>query len=304
MANIMGSGPTTDQELEALRNMALPLMARSMGGGRGPTTDQESKAYQDAVMQMDKNQLMNYIDTVNQVSNSGATGDFSGTSVDPTMGATSGATENIGTSTLNPGATRGQMGTAIATEEQNRRNMMGSGLPGALAGIGAQMSDNPVNLLLSIGKKAANAVQRRNRPSGRRGTSGEMRRTAFRVPEDEALAEYIGQTYPDPREPDSWPPEDAPIDKSPGAFIRRVEEMIKRRDNRNIPFQKLNFHKQNKEIVMDWIKSRIVEPTTWISVGVGAILLSIIIPNGADIFMIAAAATVGAGIFMKEKGKK
>jgi hypothetical protein len=55
---------------------------------------------------------------------------------------------------------------------------------------------------------------------------------------------------------------------------------------------------------MDWIKSRIVEPTTWISVGVGAILLSIIIPNGADIFMIAAAATVGAGIFMKEKGKK
>ncbi len=55
---------------------------------------------------------------------------------------------------------------------------------------------------------------------------------------------------------------------------------------------------------MDWIKSRIVEPTTWISVGVGAILLSVVVPSGAEIFMIAAAVTVAAGIFMKEKGKK
>lgn len=218
MANILG--PTTDQELEALRNAVIPLVGADLT---------------ESVMQMDKNQLMNYLDTVNQVPGSGATGDFSGTSVDPTMGATSGAAENIGTSTLNPGATRGQMGTAIATEEQNRRNMMAPA-GGALAGIGAQMSDNPVNLLLSIGKKAANAVQSRIRPSGRRGTSGEMRRTAFRVPENEAFAEYIGQTYPDPREPDAWPPEDAPVDRSPGAFIRHVEEMIKRRDNRNIPF--------------------------------------------------------------------
>ena len=53
---------------------------------------------------------------------------------------------------------------------------------------------------------------------------------------------------------------------------------------------------------MDWIKSRIVDPTTWCAVGIGAILLSIIIPQGGLYFMILAAATVAAGIFMKEKG--
>jgi len=55
---------------------------------------------------------------------------------------------------------------------------------------------------------------------------------------------------------------------------------------------------------MDWIKSRIVEPTTWISVGVGAILLSIVVPTGAPIFLLIAAVTVAAGMFMKEKGKR
>tara|TARA_R110000824_G_C15214462_1_gene676985 strand:- start:2415 stop:2582 length:168 start_codon:yes stop_codon:yes gene_type:complete len=54
---------------------------------------------------------------------------------------------------------------------------------------------------------------------------------------------------------------------------------------------------------MDWLLDRIVEPTTWCSVGIGAILLSIVIPQGSLYFMILAAATVAAGIFMKEKGK-
>jgi hypothetical protein len=58
------------------------------------------------------------------------------------------------------------------------------------------------------------------------------------------------------------------------------------------------------ENAMDWIKSRIVEPTTWISVGVGAILLSMVVPRGAPIFLLIAAVTVAAGMFMKEKGKR
>jgi hypothetical protein len=54
---------------------------------------------------------------------------------------------------------------------------------------------------------------------------------------------------------------------------------------------------------MEWIKSRLVEPTTWISIGVGAVLLSIVMPKAASMFLVAAAVTVAAGIFMKEKGK-
>ena len=53
---------------------------------------------------------------------------------------------------------------------------------------------------------------------------------------------------------------------------------------------------------MDWVKQRIVEPTTWISVGVGAVIFSMILPKAAVFFLIAAAVTVGLGIFMKEKG--
>ena len=53
---------------------------------------------------------------------------------------------------------------------------------------------------------------------------------------------------------------------------------------------------------MDWVKQRIVEPTTWISVGVGSVILSMILPKAAVFFLIAAAVTVGLGIFMKEKG--
>ncbi len=54
--------------------------------------------------------------------------------------------------------------------------------------------------------------------------------------------------------------------------------------------------------IMNWVKSRIVEPTSWLAVGVGAIILSMIMPSAAVVFLIIAAATVGLGIFMKEKG--
>lgn len=53
---------------------------------------------------------------------------------------------------------------------------------------------------------------------------------------------------------------------------------------------------------MDWIKDRIVEPTSWVAVGVGAVVLSMVLPSVAPIFLIIAAVTVGLGIFMKEKG--
>lgn len=53
---------------------------------------------------------------------------------------------------------------------------------------------------------------------------------------------------------------------------------------------------------MNWIKSRIVEPTTWLAVGVGAILLSTVVPVAAAWLMIAAAITVAAGVVLKEKG--
>ena len=54
--------------------------------------------------------------------------------------------------------------------------------------------------------------------------------------------------------------------------------------------------------IMNWIKSRIVEPTTWLAVGVGAVVLSMMIPAIAIALWIIAIGTVGAGIFMKEKG--
>ena len=53
---------------------------------------------------------------------------------------------------------------------------------------------------------------------------------------------------------------------------------------------------------MKWIKDRIVEPTSWLAIGIGAIVLSILIPKLAFTLMIIAAATVVAGIIMKEKG--
>ena len=53
---------------------------------------------------------------------------------------------------------------------------------------------------------------------------------------------------------------------------------------------------------MNWIKSRLNEPTTWLAVGIGAVVLSIIIPQASLTFLVIAAVTVGAGVFMKEKG--
>jgi len=53
---------------------------------------------------------------------------------------------------------------------------------------------------------------------------------------------------------------------------------------------------------MNWIKSRIVEPTSWLAVGVGAIVISSVVPSIAVWLMIAAAVTVAAGIILKEKG--
>ena len=53
---------------------------------------------------------------------------------------------------------------------------------------------------------------------------------------------------------------------------------------------------------ISWIKQRIVEPTTWLAVGLGTVVLSIMIPVIAMWFWCIAAITVVAGIFMKEKG--
>jgi|TARA_R100000458_G_scaffold2031_1_gene1720 hypothetical protein len=55
--------------------------------------------------------------------------------------------------------------------------------------------------------------------------------------------------------------------------------------------------------VMTWIKSRIIEPTTWVAVGLGAVVLSAIIPALALAMWCVAAVTIVAGIFMKEKGQ-
>ena len=54
--------------------------------------------------------------------------------------------------------------------------------------------------------------------------------------------------------------------------------------------------------IMNWVRSRIVEPTSWIAVGVGAIIISIVVPSAAVYLLIAAAVTVALGIFMKERG--
>tara|TARA_R110002124_G_scaffold227360_1_gene392609 strand:- start:209 stop:394 length:186 start_codon:yes stop_codon:yes gene_type:complete len=57
-------------------------------------------------------------------------------------------------------------------------------------------------------------------------------------------------------------------------------------------------------VVVDWVKNRIVEPTSWIAVGVGALILSMCIPVGGIYFLGAAAVTVVAGVIMKEQGSK
>jgi|TARA_R100000315_G_C5201826_1_gene118775 hypothetical protein len=58
------------------------------------------------------------------------------------------------------------------------------------------------------------------------------------------------------------------------------------------------------DLVVNWVADRIVEPTSWISVGVGAIVLSILVPVGTPYFLGIAGATALAGMLMKEKGGK
>ena len=54
---------------------------------------------------------------------------------------------------------------------------------------------------------------------------------------------------------------------------------------------------------MTWIKSRIIEPTTWVAVGLGAVVISMILPATAFAMWCLAAVTIAAGVFMKEKGQ-
>ena len=57
------------------------------------------------------------------------------------------------------------------------------------------------------------------------------------------------------------------------------------------------------EMVMDWVKKRIIEPTSWISIGVGAIILSMLMPSIGIWLWCIAGATVVAGVIMKEKAE-
>ena len=56
-------------------------------------------------------------------------------------------------------------------------------------------------------------------------------------------------------------------------------------------------------MIMEWVKKRVVEPTSWISVGAGAIILSMMIPSWAIVLWCVAGATVVAGIVMKERAE-
>jgi hypothetical protein len=148
-----GSGSTTDQKFDTYKDImesGAPLDAI----GSGSTSDAEVQAYQDAI---------SGAESANQ--------DLYGSSVDPLTGATRGPMENIGASPLNPGASRGEIDTAIAAEEQNRRNMEALAVPptdpssnayfqtlmGERAaqdqGLGYMYGD-PSGFLLNIGRKS------------------------------------------------------------------------------------------------------------------------------------------------------
>lgn len=53
---------------------------------------------------------------------------------------------------------------------------------------------------------------------------------------------------------------------------------------------------------MQWITNRITEPTTWVAVGVGAVVVSLMVPTATAYLWSLAAVTVIAGIILKEKG--
>ena len=54
---------------------------------------------------------------------------------------------------------------------------------------------------------------------------------------------------------------------------------------------------------MDWIRSRITEPTTWLAGGVGALVLSVAVPQGAFYFLVGAAVTAVVGAVLREKAQ-
>ena len=55
-------------------------------------------------------------------------------------------------------------------------------------------------------------------------------------------------------------------------------------------------------MIMEWVKKRVVEPTSWLAIGVGAVILSMMMPSWSIWFWCVAGATVVAGIVMKERG--
>lgn len=161
-------GTVSDLNLEAYSNIINAMDApdleafsvymdqinEQMPMGSGSTSDAEMQAYQDAISRAG---------SANQ--------DLYGSSVDPLTGATRGPMENIGASSLNPGASRGEIDTAIAAEEQNRRNMEALAVPptdpssnayfqtlmgeraGQDQGLGYMYGD-PSGFLLNIGRKS------------------------------------------------------------------------------------------------------------------------------------------------------
>ena len=55
--------------------------------------------------------------------------------------------------------------------------------------------------------------------------------------------------------------------------------------------------------MMEWVRKRVVEPSTWAAMGVGAIVMSMMLPAWAMWFWCVAAVTVVAGIVMKERAE-
>ena len=69
----------------------------------------------------------------------------------------------------------------------------------------------------------------------------------------------------------------------------------------------LYFYNNNNGVrmmmIMEWVKKRVVEPTSWLAIGMGAVVLSMMMPTWAIWFWCVAGATVVAGIVMKERAE-
>jgi hypothetical protein len=193
MANVIGLGSTSDQEMQEKRLRALAAIKGQVGAGT--VSDLDLEAYSNIINNMSQEELSAFDAYTGQINEqmpmgSGSTSDAEmqayqdaisraesanqdlyGSSVDPLTGATRGPMENIGASPLNPGASRGEIDTAIAAEEQNRRNMEALAVPppdpssnayfqtlmGERAaqdqGLGYMYGD-PSGFLLNIGRKS------------------------------------------------------------------------------------------------------------------------------------------------------